>query len=109
MTAALLAEIRPTSTWYLLLAAVLFSIGTVGVLVRRNPLIMFMCVELMLNAVNLSFVALARRLGDIDGQTVVLFVLVVAAAEVVVGLGIIVAIMRRRQGATADDLAVLKG
>lgn len=109
MTAALLAEIRPTSTWYLLLAAVLFSIGTVGVLVRRNPLIMFMCIELMLNAVNLSFVALARRLGDIDGQTVVLFVLVVAAAEVVVGLGIIVAIMRRRQGATADDLAVLKG
>lgn len=109
MTAALLAEIRPTSTWYLLLAAVLFSIGTVGVLVRRNPLIMFMCIELMLNAVNLSFVALARRMGDIDGQTVVLFVLVVAAAEVVVGLGIIVAIMRRRQGATADDLAVLKG
>lgn len=109
MTAALLAEIRPTSTWYLLLAALLFSIGTVGVLVRRNPLIMFMCIELMLNAVNLSFVALARRMGDIDGQTVVLFVLVVAAAEVVVGLGIIVAIMRRRQGATADDLAVLKG
>jgi NADH-quinone oxidoreductase subunit K len=109
VTAALLAEIRPTSTWYLLLAAVLFSIGTVGVLVRRNPLIMFMCIELMLNAVNLSFVALAQRLGDIDGQTVVLFVLVVAAAEVVVGLGIIVAIMRRRQGATADDLAVLKG
>ena len=109
MTAALLAEIRPTSTWYLLLAAVLFTIGTVGVLVRRNPLVMFMCIELMLNAVNLSFVALARRLGDLDGQTVVLFVLVVAAAEVVVGLGIIVAIMRRRQGATADDLAVLKG
>jgi len=109
VNAALLAEIRPTSTWYLLLAAVLFTIGTVGVLVRRNPLVMFMCIELMLNAVNLSFVALARRLGDLDGQTVVLFVLVVAAAEVVVGLGIIVAIMRRRQGATADDLAVLKG
>jgi NADH-quinone oxidoreductase subunit K len=109
VTAALLADLRPTSTWYLLLAAVLFSIGTVGVLVRRNPLVMFMCIELMLNAVNLSFVALARRLGDLDGQTVVLFVLVVAAAEVVVGLGIIVAIMRRRQGATADDLAVLKG
>jgi NADH-quinone oxidoreductase subunit K len=107
--AALLAEIKPTSTWYLLLAAVLFTIGTVGVLVRRNPLVMFMCIELMLNAVNLSFVALAKRLGDLDGQTVVLFVLVVAAAEVVVGLGIIVAIMRRRQGATADDLAVLKG
>lgn len=109
MIAAVLAELKPTSTWYLLLAAALFTIGTVGVLVRRNPLVMFMCIELMLNAVNLSFVALARRLGDLDGQTVVLFVLVVAAAEVVVGLGIIVAIMRRRQGATADDLAVLKG
>ena len=105
----ILAEIAPTTTWYLLLSAVLFTIGAVGVLVRRNPLVMFMCVELMLNAVNLSFVALARRLSDIDGQTVVLFVLVVAAAEVVVGLGIIVAIMRRRPGATADDLAVLKG
>jgi NADH-quinone oxidoreductase subunit K len=104
-----LAALTPTPTWYLLLAAVLFTIGTVGVLVRRNPLVMFMCVELMLNAVNLSFVALATGLSDIDGQTVVLFVLVVAAAEVVVGLGIIVAIMRRRPGATADDLAVLKG
>ena len=78
-------------------------------LVRRNPLVMFMCIELMLNAVNLSFVALAAALGDIDGQTTVFFVLVVAAAEVVVGLGIIVAILRRRPGATADDLAELKG
>ena len=81
----------------------LFTIGAVGVMVRRNPLVMFMCVELMLNAVNLTFVALARKLGDIDGQTVVFFVMVVAAAEVVVGLGIIVAIFRRRPGATADD------
>lgn len=109
MSAAMLAALEPTVTWYLFLAAVLFSLGAVGVLVRRNPLVMLMCVELMLNAVNLSFVALAYRLGDLDGQTVVLFVMVVAAAEVVVGLGIIVAIMRRRQGATADDLAVLKG
>jgi NADH-quinone oxidoreductase subunit K len=70
---------------------------------------MFMCVELMLNAVNLTFVALARRLRDIDGQTVVFFVLVVAAAEVVVGLGIIVAILRRKPGATADDIALMKG
>jgi NADH-quinone oxidoreductase subunit K len=70
---------------------------------------MFMCIELMLNAVNLSFVALARRAGDVGGQTTVFFVLVVAAAEVVVGLGIIVAILRRRPGATADDLAELKG
>jgi NADH-quinone oxidoreductase subunit K len=81
----------------------------VGLLVRRNPLVMFMCIELMLNAVNLTFVALATHLGDIDGQTAVFFVMVVAAAEVVVGLGIIVSILRRRPGATADDLAELKG
>jgi NADH-quinone oxidoreductase subunit K len=103
------AAVVPTTTWYLVLAAGLFAIGMIGVLVRRNPLIMFMCIELMLNAVNLTFVALATELGDINGQTAVFFVLVVAAAEVVVGLGIIVAIMRRRQQATADDLAVLKG
>ena len=106
---ALLAAATPTTTWYLILAAVLFGIGAVGVLVRRNPLVMFMCVELMLNAVNLSFVALAKRLGDIGGQTTVFFVMVVAAAEVVVGLGIIVSILRRKPGATADDLAELKG
>ena len=99
----------PTTTWYLVLASVLFGIGTVGVLVRRNPLIMLMCVELMLNAANLSFVALARKLNDIGGQTTVFFVMVVAAAEVVVGLGIIVAILRRKPNATADDLAELKG
>jgi NADH-quinone oxidoreductase subunit K len=104
-----LAAAQPTATWYLLVAALLFTIGTVGVMVRRNPLVMFMCIELMLNAVNLSFVALADRLGDIDGQTVVFFVMVVAAAEVTVGLGIIVAILRRRPGATADDLSALKG
>ncbi|MEY4175261.1 MAG: NADH-quinone oxidoreductase subunit NuoK [Actinomycetota bacterium] len=101
--------VTPTTTWYLVLAAALFSIGVVGVLVRRNPLVMFMCIELMLNAVNLSFVAFAKRLGDIGGQTTVFFVMVVAAAEVVVGLGIIVAILRRRPSATADDLAELKG
>jgi NADH-quinone oxidoreductase subunit K len=105
----LLAAASPTPTWYLILAAVLFGIGTVGVLTRRNPLVMFMCIELMLNAVNLSLVALAKRLGDIGGQTTVFFVMVVAAAEVVVGLGIIVSIMRRRPGATADDVAALKG
>jgi NADH-quinone oxidoreductase subunit K len=99
----------PTTTWYLVLSAVLFGIGTVGVLVRRNPLIMLMCVELMLNAVNLTFVAVARKLNDISGQTTVFFVMVVAAAEVVVGLGIIVAILRRKPNATADDLAELKG
>ncbi len=100
---------EPTTLSYLIVAALLFVIGTVGVMVRRNPLIMFMCIELMLNAVNLSFVALARELTDIDGQTIVLFVLVVAAAEVVVGLGIIVAIMRNRNKLTADDMVELKG
>jgi NADH-quinone oxidoreductase subunit K len=88
---------------------VLFTIGAVGLLVRRNVLIMFMCVELMLNAVNLTFVTFARMLDDIGGQSLVFFVMVVAAAEVVVGLGIIVAIYRRRVGATADDLHILKG
>jgi len=98
-----------TPVYFLVLAALVFSIGTVGVLVRRNPLIMFMCVELMLNAVNLTFVGLAWGLDDIGGQVSVFFVLVVAAAEVVVGLAIVVAIMRRRDGANADDLSVLRG
>ncbi len=106
---ALLAAPRPTSTWYLLLGAGLFSIGALGLMVRRNPLVMFMCIELMLNAVNLTFVTFSRMLDDIGGQAAVFFVLVVAAAEVVVGLGIIVAILRRRPGATADDVALLKG
>ena len=95
--------------WYLTLSSVLFTIGAVGLLVRRNVLVMFMCVELMLNAANLAFVTFARQLDDIGGQSAVFFVLVVAAAEVVVGLGIIVAIFRRRAGATADDLNLLKG
>jgi NADH-quinone oxidoreductase subunit K len=94
---------------YLVLSAVLFSLGAVGLLVRRNALVMFMCVELMLNAVNLVFVTFARELGDLSGQVLVFFVLVVAAAEVVVGLAIVVSIFRRRQGATADDLSLLRG
>ena len=100
---------EPTATSYLVLAALLFGIGATGLMIRRNPLVMFMCIELMLNAVNLTFVALATRFSDIDGQTAVFFVMVVAAAEVVVGLGIIISIMRRRPGATVDDLAELKG
>lgn len=104
-----LATVHPTTSWYLVLAAVVFCIGATGLLVRRNPLVMFMCVELMLNAVNVTFVSFSKALDDVAGQTVVFFVLVVAAAEVVVGLGIIVAILRRRPGATADDLASLKG
>ena len=98
-----------TPTWYLVLAAILFAIGAVGLLVRRNPLVMFMCVELMLNAVNLTFVTFGAQLNDIGGEISVFFVLVVAAAEVVIGLAIIVAITRRRAGATADDIAVLRG
>ena len=98
-----------TPSWQLALGAVLFSIGAFGLLVRRNPLVMFMCVELMLNAVNLSFVAFGAALNDLGGQVVVFFVMVVAAAEVVVGLAILVAVLRRRPGATADDIAMLKG
>ena len=96
-------------SYYLVLAALIFSIGSVGLLVRRNALIMFMCVELMLNAVNLTFVTFSRMLEDIGGQIFVFFTLVVAAAEVVVGLALIVAIFRRRQGATADDVNLMRG
>ena len=98
-----------TTGWYLVLGALLFVIGGTGLVIRRNPLVMLMCVELMLNGVNLTFVAFAQRLNDIGGQTVVFFVLVVAAAEVVVGLGLVVAILRRQPGTTADDLSALKG
>jgi NADH-quinone oxidoreductase subunit K len=97
------------ASWYLALSAVLFSIGALGVLIRRNVLVMFMCVELMLNAANLAFVTFARTLDDIGGEALVFFVLVVAAAEVVVGLGIVVSIFRRRRDATADDLDLMKG
>ena len=98
-----------SADWYLGVAAVLFAIGTIGLLVRRNVLVMFMCVELMLNAANLTFVTFACTLNDIGGQVLVFFVLVVAAAEVVVGLGIVVAIFRRRASDTADDLHLMKG
>jgi NADH-quinone oxidoreductase subunit K len=105
----LAASLEITPSYYLVLAAALFSIGAVGVLVRRNVLVMFMSVELMLNAVNLTFVAFATALNDTAGQVLVFFTLVVAAAEVAVGLAIIVLIFRRRRGATADDLTVLRG
>jgi NADH-quinone oxidoreductase subunit K len=103
------ADLYVTDAWYLVLGALLFSMGAVGLLVRRNPLVMLMCVELMLNAVNITFVAFASMLNDVTGQVAVLFVLVVAAAEVVVGLSILVAVLRRKPRATADDLAYLKG
>ncbi len=95
--------------WYLALSVALFAIGGIGLLVRRNPLVMFMCVELMLNAVNVAFVALGAGLNDVGGQLAVFFVLVVAATEVVIGLALVVAINRRRSGATADDVSLLKG
>jgi len=94
---------------YLSLGAILFALGAVGLLIRRNPLVMIMCVELMLNAVNLTFVTFGRMLNDISGQVIVFFVLVVAAAEVVVGLGLVVAMSRRRPDANADDLRLLRG
>jgi NADH-quinone oxidoreductase subunit K len=96
-------------SWFIVLAVALFGIGAFGVLIRRNVLIMFMCVELMLNAANLALVAFARSLHDVGGEATVFFVLVVAAAEVVVGLGIVVAIFRRRQSAIADELSELGG
>ena len=98
-----------TPGYYLALGGLLFIMGAVGLLIRRNPLVMFMCVELMLNAVNLSFVAFGEAMGDLGGQVSVFFVLVVAAAEVVIGLAIVVAIMRRRPNVNADDLSVLRG
>ena len=95
--------------WYLIVSAILFSIGVVGVLIRRNPLIIFMCIELMLNAVNLSFVTLARYLDSADGQVFVFIVLTVAAAEVVVGLALIVSIFRTRREISVDDMNTLRG
>jgi NADH-quinone oxidoreductase subunit K len=97
------------ASWYLVLAAVLFGVGAFGVLTRRSALIMFMCIELMLNAVNLTFVTFARTMSDIGGQTTVFFILVVAAAEVTVGLGIVVAVFRRRESTSVDELSELQG
>ena len=105
----MIAALEVTPAWYLVLGALLFSIGSFGLLIRRNPLVMFMCVELMLNAVTLTFVTFSRTLEDTAGQSVVVFVLVVAAAGVVVGLAIIVALLRKRPEATADDVALLEG
>jgi NADH-quinone oxidoreductase subunit K len=93
---------------YLVLSAMLFSIGALGVLVRRNAIVVFMCVELMLNATNLAFVSFARQNGNLDGQIAAFFVMVVAAAEVVIGLAIIMAIFRTRRSASVDDANLLK-
>ena len=93
---------------YLLVSAVLFAIGVAGVLIRRNAIVVFMCVELMLNAVNLSFITFAKTNGSLDGQVLAFFVMVVAAAEVVVGLAIITSIFRTRRTASVDDANLLK-
>ncbi len=93
---------------YLALSAILFTIGAIGVLVRRNAIVVFMCVELMLNATNLAFVSFSRMHGNLDGQIMAFFVMVVAAAEVVVGLAIIVMIFRSRHSASVDDASLMK-
>jgi NADH-quinone oxidoreductase subunit K len=94
--------------YYLYLSAILFTIGATGVLVRRNAIVVFMCIELMLNAVNLTLVTFARINGTLDGQIMAFFVMVVAAAEVVVGLAIIMSIFRSRRSASVDDANLLK-
>ena len=97
-----------TLTYYLVLAAILFTIGAVGVLVRRNAIVVFMCIELMLNASNLALVTFAKANGNLEGQVAAFFVMVVAAAEVVVGLAIIMTIFRTRRSASVDDASLLK-
>jgi len=97
------------SSWFLILAALLFSIGSVGILVRRNPLVILVCIELMLNAVNLTLVTFSRQLQNLDGQLFALMSLTVAAAEAVVGLGILVDIFKLRELEDVDDLSELKG
>jgi NADH-quinone oxidoreductase subunit K len=100
--------VRTPIGYFLVLSGVLFTLGTVGVLVRRNALVIFMSIELQLNAVNLTLVAFARQLGQVDGQVLAFFSMVVAAAEVVVGLAIIVSIFRRRVSANVDDVSLLR-
>jgi len=97
-----------TTTHYLVLSAILFALGTFGVLTRRNAIVIFMCIELMLNAVNLSFIALSRNLGNMDGQVFVFFVMTVAAAEAAVGLALMITFFRNRETIEVDDINLLK-
>jgi NADH-quinone oxidoreductase subunit K len=97
-----------TANPFVILSAILFAIGGLGVLIRRNAIVVFMCIELMLNAANLAFVSFARQWGNLTGQIFAFFVMVVAAAEVVVGLAIIVTIFRTRRSASVDDASLLK-
>jgi len=100
--------VRTPISYFLVVSTLLFTVGTVGVLVRRNALVIFMSIELQLNAVNLALVAFSRMHGNLNGQVLAFFSMVVAAAEVVVGLAIIVAIYRRRRSADVDDASLLK-
>ncbi len=95
-------------TWYLVLSGILFSIGSVGVLINRNALVIFMCIELMLNAVNLAFVTFSRQQDSMDGQIFVFFIMTVAAAEAVVGLAIIIALFRNKATINVDDINIMK-
>jgi NADH-quinone oxidoreductase subunit K len=95
-------------TWYLVLSGILFSIGSVGVLINRNALVIFMCIELMLNAVNLAFVTFSRQQNSMDGQIFVFFIMTVAAAEAVVGLAIIIALFRNKATVNVDDINIMK-
>ena len=97
-----------TPTYYLVLSAALFCVGAIGVLIRRNAIVVFMCIELMLNAANLAFVTFSRMHGRLDGQIIAFFTMVVAAAEVVVGLAIIITVFRTRRSASVDDANLLK-
>jgi len=95
-------------SYYLALSAILFAVGVAGVLIRRNVIVMFLAIELMLNAVNLALVALGRRIGSMDGQVIVFFVMTVAAAEAAVGLAIIISMFRNRETVNADELNLLR-
>ncbi|HEX7407387.1 MAG TPA: NADH-quinone oxidoreductase subunit NuoK [Candidatus Binatia bacterium] len=95
-------------SWYLILGAILFTIGTVGVLIRRNVIVIFLSIELMLNAVNLVFVSLSRQLHSMDGQVIVFFIMTVAAAEAAVGLAIIISVFRNRETVNVDELNLLR-
>ncbi|ORJ57460.1 NADH-quinone oxidoreductase subunit NuoK [Geothermobacter hydrogeniphilus] len=97
-----------TVNHYLVLSAILFALGTFGVLTRRNAIVIFMCIELMLNAVNLSFIALSHHLGNLDGQIFVFFVMTVAAAEAAVGLALMITFFRNRESIEVDDISMLK-
>ena len=93
---------------YLIVSAILFAIGTIGVLTRKNAIVIFMCIELMLNAVNLTFVALSRHLGNLDGQVFVFFIMTVAAAEAAVGLALIIAFFNNKESINVDDVNLMK-